>query len=62
MTFSLSVGGFFQFITKPFHSVIGWILIIATAIYIYLRITGKIGYKRDKQQGNNQTTYDYIDK
>lgn len=60
MAFGISVGGFFEFLTRPFTNPIGWILIIGAAIWIYLRITGKVGginFKKKGRGGGGQADY-----
>lgn len=61
MAFELSLSGFANWITRPFTNPIGWILIIALGIYVYLRIKGKIRFKRDQQGpgGPGTTRADY---
>lgn len=59
MVFSISPSGFVEFITQPFRSFTGWILLIGVAIYIWLRLTGRIGFKRDQQSNSGGNVPDY---
>jgi hypothetical protein len=56
---ALGLLDFGEFITRPFTNPIGWIMIIGLGIYIYLRISGRIGYKKDKG-GNSGGGADYV--
>lgn len=53
MGFSLSVGGFFSFLLKPFTNPVGIVMMIGVGVYIFLRVTGRIGFKRDKPKGGS---------
>lgn len=57
MAIELGVAGFFEFITRPFTSVAGWIFLIGIAIYIWARVTGKINFKKDQQKGGGSSNY-----
>lgn len=59
MGFGLSVGGFFSFLTRPFTNPVGWILLIAAAVWIWARLSGKVGGLRRgrERQGGSQADY-----
>ena len=55
----IGVGDFFEFLFRPFTNPIGWVLLIGAVAYIYLRLSGKIGFKRDKPKGGSSAGADY---
>lgn len=60
MVFDISFSGFFEFLTRPFNSFIGWVLIIAAVFYIFLRLTGKIQSSSKRSKGKGETRPDYV--
>lgn len=45
------IWGFILWISKPFRSIFGVILLIGVGAYIWLRLTGRVKYKRDQGGG-----------
>lgn len=61
MGFGLSVGGFFDFLLRPFTNPIGWIMLLGAGVWIYLRITGKVGgFGKRKDRGGGGGGADYV--
>lgn len=52
--------GFGLFFLRPFTNPVGIILLLAVGIYIFLRISGKIRFRRDQGGGGGGDRPDFV--
>lgn len=57
--FALSLGGFLSFLGRPFTNVVGIILLIGVAVWIWARVTGRIGGGGGRGESSGSGGVDY---
>lgn len=61
MAFDISVGGFFSFLGRPFTNPIGIIMLLGVAVYVWARLSGRIGgFGGRRERGGGSGRVDYV--
>ena len=57
---ALGLADFGEFITRPFTNPIGLIFMIGVVVWVYLRLSGKVGGIGGSRGGGGQRSADYV--